>query len=66
MRPSGRIVLFVHDPSGTGGVELDARTLALLAAQRPVVWPDRTGPGRTLIYELYPDEASAGLLRKAS
>jgi len=66
MRQSGRIVMFVHDPDGSGEALPDAQTLALLAAQRPVVWPDRKGPGRTLIYEIVPGETSVVPFRKAS
>lgn len=66
MRSSDRIVLFVHDPTGTADPVPDVRLLALLATQTPTVWPDRHGPGRTLIYEIdQPDILDAGA-RKAS
>jgi hypothetical protein len=66
MRSPARIVLFVHDPTGTGDTRLDSRVLDLLAAQTPIVWPDRSGPGRTLIYELDEAHMLAGIRRKAS
>lgn len=66
MRSAGRIVMFVHDPTGSGDLMPDQRILDLLVAQTPIVWPDRSGPGRTLIYELDQRDLLAGALRKAS
>jgi hypothetical protein len=58
--------MFVHDPSGSGELMPDQRILDLLTAQIPIVWPDRSGPGRTLIYELDQRDILAGAQRKAS
>ena len=45
----------------------DVHLLAMLATQTPIVWPDRKGPGRTLIYEIdQRDILGAEQLRKAS
>jgi len=66
MRSATRIVMFVHDPTGSGDLLPDRRILDLLAAQTPIVWPDRNGPGRTLIYELDQRDILAGAQRKAS
>jgi hypothetical protein len=66
MRPASRIVMFVHDPTGSGDLLPGQRVLDLLTAQTPIVWPDRSGPGRTLIYELDQRDVLAGAQRKVS
>lgn len=66
MRPADRIVLFVHDPTGTADPVPDVRALTLLVTQAPIVWPDRKGPGRTLIYELDQRDLAGDTIRKAS
>jgi hypothetical protein len=66
MRSSDRIVMFIHDPTGTADPVPCVRTLALLATQTPIVWPDRKGPGRTLIYELDQRDIVSEAMRKAS
>lgn len=52
MRSAGRIVMFIHDPTGTADPVPDVGVLTQLVTQAPIVWPDRKGPGRTLIYEV--------------
>ncbi|WP_291298353.1 hypothetical protein [Elioraea sp.] len=66
MRSSERIVMFIHDPTGTAEPVPCVRTLALLATQAPTIWPDRKGPGRTLIYEIDQRDIANDVLRKAS
>jgi hypothetical protein len=66
MRSADRIVMFIHDPTGKDDPIPDVRILTLLATQVPIVWPDRTGPGRTLIYEVDQRDIANHPLRKAS
>jgi hypothetical protein len=66
MRSADRIVMFIHDPTGTADPVPDVRVLTLLATQTPIVWPDRKGPGRTLIYEVDQRDVLAESLRKVS
>lgn len=66
MRSSDRIVMFIHDPTGTADPVPDVHLLAMLATQVPIVWPDRKGPGRTLIYEIDHRDVLSDAMRKAS
>jgi hypothetical protein len=66
MRSSDRIVMFIHDPTGKADPVPDVHLLAMLATQTPIVWPDRKGPGRTLIYEIDQRDIANDVLRKAS
>jgi hypothetical protein len=66
MRSSDRIVMFIHDSTGTADPVPCVRTLALLATQTPIIWPDRKGPGRTLIYEIHQSDVANEMVRKAS
>jgi hypothetical protein len=66
MRSADRIVMFIHDPTGKAEPVPDVHTLALLVTQVPTIWPDRKGPGRTLIYEIDPRDIAGEAWRKAS
>jgi hypothetical protein len=66
MRSADRIVMFIHDPTGTAEPVPDVRILTLLATQVPTIWPDRKGPGRTLIYEVDQRDIMGEGWRKAS